>query len=116
MFMQTCCCVTINFHLPQLQGNMPVLSVFGQVTEVPPKVQVEQGPGLRNHINCSEGCMLWDLITVPTDLQSEVLPLPADVTGGEPASAWTTPSFPGECLFLSIHVPALLPTSPFKFI
>ena len=91
MFTQTCCCVTINFHLPRPQGDIPVLSAFGQVTRFPLKVQVERGPDLRNHINCSEGCMLWDLITVPTDLQSEVLPLPADVTGEEPASAWTTP-------------------------
>ena len=73
---------------------------LGRSQRCPLNVHVEQGPGLRNHINCSEGCMLRDLITVPTDFQSEVLPLPADMRGGEPASAWTTPSFPGESLLL----------------
>ena len=49
-----------------------------------------QGPDLGDHTISYEGHMLSHQVTVHSDVQSEVLPLPTDLTGGEPASVWTT--------------------------
>lgn len=105
-------------QIPQPQDDTPVPSVSGQVTEVPlPRPGPEQGPVLGDHTSSSEGHMLSDQTTVPTDLWSEVLPHPADVTGGERASGWTTPLSPERA---SSSLPScyllFLPISPFNFI
>ena len=70
VFMQTCWCVTINFHLPQLQGDMPVLSVFGQVTEVPPKC-----PGGARARPKESHQLLWRLYAPGSDYSTHRLPV-----------------------------------------
>lgn len=71
-------------------GTVSALCVWADHRGAPPKAQVEQGPNLGDHTISCEGHMLSHQVTVHTDVQSEVLPLPTDLTGGEPASVWTT--------------------------
>ena len=71
-------------------GIVSALCAWAGHRGAPPKAQVEQGPDLEDHTISYEGHIFSHQVMVHTDVQSEVLPLPTDLTGGEPASVWTT--------------------------
>lgn len=77
--------VPIIYQFPQLHGDSQCFLCLGRSQRGP-----SQGPDLGDHTISYEGHMLSHQVTVHSDVQSEVLPLPTDLTGGEPASVWTT--------------------------
>lgn len=90
MFVQTSWCP---HHIPipsAAWGQASALCVWSGHGGAPPKAQEEQGPDIVDHTISYEGHMLSHQVMVPTNVQSELLPLPTDLTGGELASVWIT--------------------------
>ena len=78
-------------HIPASPGiwwHTSALCLWASHGGTTPKAQVEQGD---HATSSSEGHVLSNQTIIPTDFLSEVLPIPADMTGEEPALAWTTP-------------------------
>ena len=107
MFVQTLWC---HHHIPAppvTWWHTIALCLWASHRGSPPKARVERGTVLGGLTSSYKDHVLSNQIITPTSLWSEVLLLPADMTGGEPTSVWTTylnperaSSFPSRLLLL----------------